>query len=154
MSSSRSSPYVPNSRVHSTFDTQFGSFAPKAWLTYKGENNSDWARVKAREFLHTVNNKIPFVLVYNSLIQFINIMQNDKKSSRSRTIVSDLHEAEDSGEEYEGEDSEEDEENVPHSSALQRDTRLVNAITPAGRQTAAEERYARNELNRTLFREF
>ena len=76
-------------------------------------------------------------------------MRSEKKTSRSHTIVEDLHEAE----EYEGEESEEDEVNVPHP-ALQRDTRLVNAITPVGRQTAAEERYARHELNRTLFREF
>ena len=136
-----------------TFETQFGSFAPKAWLAYKGENNSVWARANAREFWHTVNNKIPFVLVYDSLLRFINIMRSEKKTSRSHTIVEDLHEAEGSGEEYEGEESEEDEVNVPRS-ALQRDTRLVNAITPVGRQTAAEERYARNELNRTLFREF
>lgn len=141
--------------MYRIFGKQFDTFTPKAWATYKGENHSDWARAKAREFWHTVNNKIAFAFVYDCLMRFINIMTNEKATSRLHLMVANLDEDEDEdeGEEYEGEESEEDEENVPRS-ALERDTRLVNAITPTGRQTSAEERYARNELNRTLFREF
>lgn len=122
--SSRTTRSQTNSQMLHTFGEQFKAFAPKAWDSYDGEDTSAWARAQARVFWHTENNTIPFRVVYTSLLRFAN-------------MVIELEEKE----------TEED-------STLERDARLVNAIVPEGQQTAAEERLARNELNRILFREY
>jgi hypothetical protein len=149
--SSRPTTLTTSAKIRA-FHAQIKNFAPKAWRSYSGGSSEEWARQEARNFWHRVNNTIPFRVTYQTLLRFANIVQGEQPVPAAQVMVVDF-EAEESGEEYEGE-SEEDEELEERPTALERDTRLVDAIIPEGQQTAAEERLARYELNRILFREY
>lgn len=134
------------------FHAQMKNFAPKAWRSYSGGSSEEWARQEARNFWHRVNNTVPFRVTYQTLLRFANIVRGERQAPAAQVMVVDLAAHAESDEEYEGESEEDDVEERP--TALERDTRLVDAIVPEGRQTAAEERLARYELNRILFREY
>ncbi len=134
------------------FHAQMKNFAPKAWRSYSGGSSEEWARQEARNFWHRVNNTVPFRVTYQTLLRFANIVRGERQAPAAQVMVVDLAAHAESDEEYEGESEEDDVEERP--TALERDTRLVDAIVPEGRQTAAEERLARYELNSILFREY
>jgi hypothetical protein len=112
------------------FSEEFQNFAPYAWWTYKpGTDMKTWARQHASRFWHTVSKETAFVVVYNAFLSFgAESLKRDPKGSIVYQHRQKL--------------------------ALERDARLVDAIVPDGKQTAAEERLAKNQLNRILFAEY
>jgi hypothetical protein len=132
------------------FQAQIKNFAPKAWRSYSGGSSEEWARQEARNFWHRVNNTVPFRVTYQTLLRFANIVRGEQHAPPAQVMVLNL-EAEESDDEYQEDEMDEVEQ---RPTALERDARIVNAIVPEGQQTAAEERLARYELNRILFREY
>jgi hypothetical protein len=131
-----SSTRVRPTTVHNSFTRNFATFAPTAWENYQnGMELKDWARAETRRYYHEVEKTTSFPTTYYSLITFADAMLSQQEEgqvrgrSRSRTV-----------------------QTAPR--ALERDQALAANFTADGQQTAAEQRMARGQLNRTLFREY
>jgi len=128
--------------VHSSFVRNFSNFASTAWENYQdGMELKDWARAETRRYYHEVEKTTSFPTVYYSLINFADstLTQLEQTQARGRSRSRTTKEVR--------------ERSTATPRALERDQALVANFTADGQQTAAEQRLARGQLNRTLFRE-